>query len=500
MSARRLLTLAATLATGASGPAYAALDEAALLAQLKSMAQRLQLVEERNPAMERRLAATPAVPLAPNPDERLRKLERAQADTDRALGSERLSEAEPELVTRLKAVEYQALSMQKQTRQIEALEGITVSAAVVSMLQHAGKDGGAEGQAQTRLNYRGDVALTLPGGGFGNAEGQIFTQLRFGQGSGVALRTTFTATPNTTTFEVGGVADPDSSFAVLGQLWYQLSVPLPLDGFKPHSKRQLQLNAGKLDPFVFFDQNSIADDETTRFVNNVFVHNPLLDSGGDAGMDAYGFTPGLRLAYLDDSDPSWPWAASIGVFGSGPATNFSGSLGRPFAIAQVEVAPRLLGGLAGNYRLYAWHNGRAGAIDGREEAHAGWGLSVDQRVTESARLFGRYGQRLRGHGGFDRALTLGAEVAGERWQRAADAFGLAVAWLPASAAWRDATADGTLIGARASGTERVVELYYRWRLGAQLELSPDLQWIGRPAAHPQASSFWAVGLRARLGF
>lgn len=502
MRATRLsAALAATLALSAVPALAATPAEATLAARLEALAERLarleqrnQALEQRNAALEQRLAAQGA-PAAPAPaaavETRLTQLEQAQAASERALNTERLSESEPELVTRLKAVEFQALSMQKQTRQIEALEGITVSASLTSMLQHVGREGGADGAAASRLNYRGDVAVTLPGGSLGDSEGQIFTQLRFGQGDGLGLRPTFTATPNTTAFQVGGVADADSSFAILAQAWYQLSVPLPLGGFAPHAKRQLQLNAGKMDPFVFFDQNAIADDETTRFANNVFVHNPLLDSGGDVGADAYGFAPGLRVAYLDHSDPAAPWSVSAGLFGSAEAARFEGPLGGPLGLVQAEVAPRW-GGLTGHWRLYAWHNGRTQALDGRPQAHAGWGLSVDQAVSDWARLFGRYGQRLAGHGAFDRALTLGAELRGDAWARAADAVGLAVAWLPASGDWRRANG--------AEGAERVAELYYRWRVHGQLEITPDLQWIGRPAADPGAEGFLVAGVRARLGF
>ena len=386
----------------------------------------------------------------------------------------------------------------KRERELEQKEA--VDANLAGMLQHVGREGGEAGQAQTRANYRGDIALTLPGGAFGDSEGAIFTQLRFGRGPGIAQRPGFSASANSTAFQVSGVSDADSSFAVLAQAWYQLTVAFPLEGFERRSKQRLQLNVGKMDPFVFFDQNAAADDETMRFANNVFVHNPLLDSGGDIGADAHGFTPGLRLAWHDAREDSQPWGLSLGVFGSGPASNFSGSPGKPFVIVQAEIAPKWWQGLPGSYRLYAWQNGRASALDGSEEKHAGWGASVDQQVGDSLRLFGRYGQRVRGHGGFDRALTFGLDVNGDAWQRSADGVGLAFAWLPSSRAWREATAaDETLIGGAASGAERVAELYYRWQLSSRLALTTDLQWIGRPAGDPATLGYWVAGLRVRLG-
>ena len=46
-------------------------------------------------------------------------LEKQNKDMEKALDTQRLSEKEPELVTRLKAVEFQTLSMQKQARTID---------------------------------------------------------------------------------------------------------------------------------------------------------------------------------------------------------------------------------------------------------------------------------------------------------------------------------------------------------------------------------------------
>jgi hypothetical protein len=501
---------AALVLVAAGGDVRAAGPEAALKTAIDRLTERLEQLERRNRELEQRLSdltkgATPPVAVppaaaAPALEERVKALEDIQAQTESALASERISENEPELVTRLKAVESHSLSMQKQARQIEALEGITVEASLTGMAQRVDRKGSASGRAESRLNYRGDLSVTLPGGSLGEAEGSIFAHLRFGQGNGIGLRPTYTSTPNTTAFEVGGVNDSDSSFAILAQAWYQLAVPLPLGGITAHSKQRLELTAGKIDPFVFFDQNAAADDETEHFANNAFVHNPLLDSGGDVGADAYGFSPGLRMAYMNEADKSLAWGASLGIFGSGPATNFSGSPGKPFVIGQLEASTRLFDGLPGTYRLYAWRNGRAEDFDGMEAAHSGWGVSIDQRVDDWVTLFGRFGDRTSGRSRFDRALTVGTEIGGSYWRRAADAIGFAIGWLRTSDDFRNATADGSLAGYAASGSERIAELYYRYRLNSHVEITPDLQWIQRPGGDGSAPTTTIVGLRARVGF
>ena len=417
---------------------------------------------------------------------------------DAALASDRLSNKEPEPVTRLKAGETEWLDRRKQSAMLEALEGISVNASLTGVVQQVNADGSATSERESRVNYRGEVTVLLPGGSIGDAEGKIFTHFRFGQGSGVTLRPTFTSTPNTTAFQTA--AGPNDAYAIVAQAWYQLTVPLPVGGYKQQSRQHLEVTAGKIDPFVFFDQNAAADDETVRFMNNAFVHNPLLDSGADLGGDAYGFTPGARIAYLDETDKTDTWTASVGVFGSGPAANFTGSFGDPFIIAQVETTRRFVFGQPGTYRAYWWRNGRAADFHDSTERHSGWGLSADQQVAHGITLFTRAGSEISGRVRFDRALTVGAEIGGDYWGRAADSVGIAAGLLRTSNAFRDATADRTLVDYAASGTERIAEIYYRLRVNNHFDVTPDLQWIQRPGGDGSAPDIFVGGLRARMGF
>jgi len=467
-------------------------DDAALLAEIRNLAERLDRLEQRNREVENRLES------AQTTHARGKALADAQAQTERSLASDRNSEQEPELATRPKAVESESLDQRKQTDQVEALEGIEVGASLTGVVQQVNPGGAAEGARESRANYRGDVTITLPGGSIGDVEGKIFTHFRFGQGSGVTLRPTFTSTPNTTAFQTA--ASPGDAYAIVAQAWYQLTVPLRIGSFKPQSHDRVEITGGKMDPFAFFDQNAAADDETMRFMNNAFVHNPLLDSGGDIGVDAYGFTPGVRIAYVNEMDKPDTWGASLGVFGSGPGAHFTGSLGDPFIIAQLETTRRFFAGQAGTYRVYAWRNGRAADFADTTERHSGWGLSADQHVGGAVTLFTRLGGELRGSVRFDRALTIGAEFGADGWSRAADGVGIAAAFLRTSHAYRDATADGTLAGYAASGTERTAELYYRFHINDRFDVTPDVQWIRRPGGDGSAPHVFVGGVRARVAF
>jgi len=118
---------------------------------------------------------------------------------------------------------------------------------------------------------------------------------------------------------------------------------------------------------------------------------------------------------------------------------------------------------------------------------------VDQRLGDGVTLFGRYGQAASGHPAFDRALTLGAEFSGNYWDRAGDSLGLALGWLAAADAYERANPG-------VSGSEQLAELYYRWRVNAQFELSPDYQFIRRPGADSSLPDAHILGLRAQLTF
>ena len=244
----------------------------------------------------------------------------------------------------------------------------------------------------TRLNYRGDLSATLSGGSLGDAQGTAFAALRFGQGAGVTLRPTYTSTVNSTAFESAGGSE--ETYAIVAQAWYQLTWALNDGGFNTQGGNRVELTAGKIDFFGFFDQNAVAGDEAGQFLNNAFVHNPLLDSGGDTAADAYGLAPGIRVGYFNVGDGSLTWGASFGVFASGSGSAFNGGLGKPLVIAQFEVSPvQINGDPRGTSRVYAWTNGHTSDLAGAEQRHSGIGLSANQQLGGEWNLFGRWGRR-----------------------------------------------------------------------------------------------------------
>ena len=421
--------------------------------------------------------------------ERLTRLEQRNADLEKRLAEGGDAKA---MAARVEDVENEVLALRRQPKPFASLEGLTAGASLTMVAQRA-LSGTTTGRDESDVSYRADVEVEMPAGSIGDAEGKLFAHFRLGQGTGFStLNPTLTGAVNSTAFELGngGVAAADDSVALLAQAWYQLDIPV---GGKSGDLGRVEVTVGKIDPFVFFDQNNLADDESEAFLNNVFVHNPLLDSGGDAGVDAYGFTPGLRVAYVSDVNGANTWGVSLGVFGSGPGASFDTSFSKPFVIGQVEYNGKAWANLPGAYRLYAWNNGRASDLTGGTERHGGWGISLDQQVAEHLSLFSRIGFSGKGQVAFDRAFTLGGQLSGAGWGREKDRLGLAFGLLRTSDEYQ-------LANPGFSGSEKNVELFYAWQLNDQVHIAPSLQWIGRPGGDPAAKEVSVVGVRAKVAY
>jgi len=381
-----------------------------------------------------------------------------------------------DIASRLDDIEKEVVVLRKPSALEDALEGVSAGASLVMVAQSMQGNGD-----DAQLNARADVEVELPMGQIGEAEGRLFAHFRAGDGEGVDAGAF--ATSNSTVF--GDINTP-----VLMQAWYQLD--MPVGGASGHLGR-VEMTVGKIDPFGFFDGNNVADDESEQFLNLAFIHNPLLDAGGDIGVGEHGASPGLRLAYVSDVNGGNNLTASFGVFGAGEGADYLDSFSRPMLMGQVEYAGKTFGGLAGAYRLYGWSNGNASNLaEDATERHTGWGVSLDQQVASHITLFSRIGFSTRGEVNFDQAYTLGAQFDGGLWGRESDRIGLAAGWLKPSDEYKAAES--------VSGTERPVELYYAWQVNEQIQLSPSVQWIHAPGGDDAADDLTVWSLRAKASF
>ncbi len=428
-------------------------------------------------------------------EKRINRLEKENKTLKKSLEQPYISDSEPEITARLKAVESLANSYRSAARTVENLQGIETSAGFTVLAQSL--SGASSDNKDDELNYRADATVSLPAGSLGASEGFFFSHFRMGQGLGLENPDNAFSSFNGTSFQRPGSTTSDST-VLLAQAWYQLDIPLPLGGNPDLSREHVELNVGKIDPFMFFDQNSIADDETHGFINQSFVHNPLLDVGGDIGVDDFGFTPGIRAAWVNDSLSPAQYTVSMGVFGAGSGSSFENSLSKPLTIVQIDTKQNLFVGLSGNYRLYYWHNANAQDLNENQQAHSGIGVSIDQKVDDYLTLYTRIGWQTEGEVQFDRAITLGADFGGSYWQRGGDAIGVSFGYLSLSDEYKEKSLD--LVGFTTTGSEQIAEIYYRYRINSQLSLSPNVQVIRHAGGNQQANTLSAYGVRAQLNF
>ena len=169
---------------------------------------------------------------------------------------------------------------------------------------------------------------------------------------------------------------------------------------------------------------------------------------------------------------------------------------------------KLFGGLTGNYRVYGWSRGQGVDFDGTLTKHTGVGASFDQRIGDGIMVFGRYGKMVKGELPFNQAITVGAEFAGGYWNRGADSIGIAGAWLQSGKGYRTSTATAFLDDARTQnafsfipdGAEKVAEVFYRYRLTPQFELTPDFQYITNSGGNADAKAIKVFAVRANISY
>jgi hypothetical protein len=229
--------------------------------------------------------------------------------------------------------------------------------------------------------------------------------------------------------------------------------------------QSLGLNVGRLDLTAFFDRNAAANDETSQFVGDALVNNPML------GLSSNG--AGLAAVY----DPKGSWNVKLGIQQSETdATNLSQSL---FTLGELgyRARPSFLG--EGNYR--AWY--RTDNSSGVQKT--AFGVSLDQKLTPVVTLFARYGaaESIDIDSDHDRFYSAGFQFQSGWVLNPLDVWGVGYARLNL------ATED----------RERLLEAYYNLHLSEKLRLSLHLQHATETAADGTQHAYLVPGIRIQAG-
>jgi len=287
---------------------------------------------------------------------------------------------------------------------------------------------------------------------------------------------------------------------------------------------RLEVKAGTMAVVDDFDRNRYANSPRTQFQNWSLMNN----AAWDFNADTRGFTNGVMVGYIRPD-----WALRFGVYQM-PSKANGQDLDAPLGKARGENLELTLqpGSHETAVRLLAYRNiARMGVYrdaiargiaqglppdivaddkDGRRKY--GFGINLEQPLADDGEsgLFARLGWNDGKTETFaftevDRTVTLGAQVAGNRWGRAADRLGVAFVVNGLSADHRDylaAGGQGFVIGDGALnyGTERILEGYYRMQLGKYAHLGPDVQYIQNPGYNRDRDPAVVVSLRLHLEY
>jgi hypothetical protein len=270
-----------------------------------------------------------------------------------------------------------------------------------------------------------------------------------------------------------------------------------------------------------FDGNAYAHDPRTQFLNWT-----LMGQGAwDYPADTRGYTWGFVLAMAWDE-----WAFRAGRFAMPLEANqmaMDHDLGRSHGDALEAEHGHQLGGLPGTAKLLLYRNtapmgnyrqslqASPGAPDvtatraqGREKH--GWGLNLEQALTQDLGLFSRYSW----NDGrtetwvfteVDRSICLGLSLKGGAWGRSDDGIGLAFVENGLSPEHRDYLAAGGYGFLLGDGrlnyaSERIAETYYSLRLGKRFTASLDGQRCWRPAYNRDRGPVTLLAARLHLQF
>ena len=234
--------------------------------------------------------------------------------------------------------------------------------------------------------------------------------------------------------------------------------------------QKLAIVAGRLDMANYFDRNAAANDETSQFLSDALVNNPVL------GLTTNG--AGVALVY----DPKKTVNFKIGFqHNNVDATSLSASI---LSLAEIGYVMKPFSLPAGNYRFWA----RTDSSTGRQRN--GIGVSFDQKLTDALTLFGRFGQgyvlnEVEKLSGNMRFFSGGLELRKHFIFFPGDAWGIGFAQTK------------FMSGA---ARENLAEVYYNFQLTERLRLSPRVQYVREERAGAATIGYLVPGLRLQATF
>ena len=284
--------------------------------------------------------------------------------------------------------------------------------------------------------------------------------------------------------------------------------------------RNLTFTVGHLSAKDIFDSNVYSNDGRTQFMNWVLVAN----GAWDYPADTLGFTNGAAVEFNTRA-----WSGRLGIFQVSEIANgirMDWNLAHAWSsVAEVERRYSLKGH-AGALRLLAFDTrahmgsyqetiddpslGENVVLTAAYRYKYGFGINMEQEIRRNLGVFARLGwndgkNQTYEFTDVDRTATAGLIPKGERWRRKQDTVGVAVVLNGISAVHRQYLAAGGLgitvgDGALDYRAERMMEMYYNWKISKHFQLTPDYQFAQDPAYNHARGPVEILALRFHTEF
>jgi len=368
----------------------------------------------------------------------------------------------------------------------EALGHIELSGDVTGVVQ--GTSNMDDGDS-TDGAFTFDLGVATHFGGYGS----FFVHLEGGNGDGLNDNVPSFSVPNYDAYATEN--NKNEADLTISEAYYEFSF----------LKDKVTLDAGKMDVSVLFDENEAAGDETTQFLSNIFVKSMGLTVPEPDNFYCPAFM--IKAAPVE-------WLEFRVVGASVEGDNWEDIFTHGFGAAQVNFRPKIKG-RQGNYRFYAWIDGRNHLKNSKlglasdsykdlnaDENQTGFGVSFDQELNNNIIAFFRYSYTDNNLSSwsddhwemlpFNQVWSAGVQVSGAYWKRKDDAVGLAYGQVMLTSDYERVN-DHT-------GDEHYVEAYYRLQLHKRFALTGDFQWVQNAGGNSQASDIYIFGLRSQIDF
>jgi high affinity Mn2+ porin len=291
-------------------------------------------------------------------------------------------------------------------------------------------------------------------------------------------------------------------------------------------ERRLEFRGGKFDLTDFFDTNAYGTDSNLQFLNWAVDDNATFD----VAANTRGYTDAAMLEY---DDRSWSARFALALM---PKTANGIHLDADLARARgqnleleargrhvlhrdgtVRLLSYLNQGNMGNYReavqeFLAGETPTPEIVATRQQGRHryGFGLNLEQQITDEVGVFGRVGWSDGHNESFcytedDRTVQTGTVILGEGWRRGSDRVGAAFAMNGIVAGHQQYLALGGVgfmlgDGALTYGREKIVETFYTAHLWRGFFASYDFQHINNPGYNQARGPVAVSALRFHTDF